>query len=270
MRPSIKPRGFPFPNAQLALLGILILTLVFTVSCKKKDPQSASGIESHQAATGTSYLPQDVFGPDAVPGATQLKPIGLHSLSETEMKYGIAPQRAGTVEYQPEVIVMQHGDKAIRSVASNGMKWEFDANAEHVREFQEGKIVFATGRAVGRIISLKREGDSVKAILGPIQLTDVIKNGKFKMDSPISADNVISFAEYVAWYKQQLKNFHYVHKVWDNRAQELFYSPDGSTGVGITGIPDDNGVFAVAYMKFASNLTVYQEDVFSPSNPGCK
>ena len=193
MRPSIKPRGFPFLDARLALLGILILTQVFTASCKKKDPQSASGIESHQAATGTSYLPQDVFGPDAVPGATQLKPIGLHSLSETEMKYGIAPQRTGTVEYQPEVIVMEHGDKAIRSVASNGMEWEFDANAEHVGEFQEGKIVFATGRAVGRIISLKREGDSVKAILGPIQLTDVIKNGKFKMDSPISADNVISY-----------------------------------------------------------------------------
>lgn len=76
--------------------------------------------------------------------------------------------------------------------------------------------------------------------------------------------------EYVAWYKQQLKNFHYVHKVWDNRAQELFYSPDGSKAVGITGIPDGNGVFAVAYMKLSSNLTVHQEDAFDPANPTCK
>ena len=79
-----------------------------------------------------------------------------------------------------------------------------------------------------------------------------------------------NLAEYVAWYKQQAKTFHYVHKVWDNRAQELFYSPDGSKGVGITGIPDDKGVFAVTYMKFSSNLTVHQEDAFDPSNPACK
>ena len=76
--------------------------------------------------------------------------------------------------------------------------------------------------------------------------------------------------EYIAWYKQQLKNFHYVHKVWDNRAQELFYSPDGSKSVGITGVPDGTGVFAVTYMKFSSNLTTHQQDAFDPSNPSCK
>jgi hypothetical protein len=122
-----------------------------------------------------------------------LQPIDLRSLSETEMKYGIAPKRSSAVEYQPDVIVMEQGDKAIRSISGNGMEWEFDANAEHVSEFQEGKIVFATGRAVGRVISLKKEGDSVKAVLGPIQLTDVIKNGKFKMDSPVTAENMISY-----------------------------------------------------------------------------
>ena len=90
------------------------------------------------------------------------------------------------MEYQPGVIVMEQGDKAIRSISSNGWSGNSTPSAEHVSEFQEGKIVFATGRAVGRLISLKREGDSVKAILGPIQLTDVIKNGKFKMDSPIA------------------------------------------------------------------------------------
>lgn len=79
-----------------------------------------------------------------------------------------------------------------------------------------------------------------------------------------------SLSEYVAWHKQQLKNFHYVHKVWDDRAQELFYSPDGSRGIGITGTPDGKGVFAVAYMKFSSTLTVHQEDAFSPANPSCK
>jgi hypothetical protein len=175
--------------------GIVVLSLILAAGCKKKQtrPQSESTTAPHSTKIDTSYLPKDVFGPEAVPGATVLKPVDLRSLSESEMKYGIAPRRSSAVEYQPGVIVMEHGDKAIRSIAGNGMEWQFDANAEHVNEFQVGKIVFATGRAVGRIISLKREGDSVKAILGPIQITDVIKNGKFKMDSPISADNVISY-----------------------------------------------------------------------------
>jgi hypothetical protein len=85
-------------------------------------------------------------------------------------------------------------------------------------------------------------------------------------DNPSGA----TLAGYVAWYQQQLKNFHYVHKVWSNRAQEMFYSPDGSKGVSITGIPDGEGVFNVAYLKMSSNLTTHQEDTFDPSNPSCK
>lgn len=101
-----------------------------------------------------------------------------------------------------------------------------------------------------------------------------------KVDSPVCGKSAImnlydvgpgaSLEEYLAWHKQQLKNFHYVHKVWDNRAQEIFYSPDGSRGVGITGTPDGKGVFAVTYMKFSSNLTTRQENAFDPSNPTCK
>ena len=183
-----------------ALTVILLLTLGVATSCKKKEApvqqESAGGARNQRQApvsSDTSYLPQDIFGPQAVPGAVVLKPVDVRSLSASELKFGIAPRRSSTVEYQPGVIVMEQGDKAIRSISSNGLQWQFDANAPHVSEFQEGKIVFATGRAVGRIVALKREGDSVTAILAPIQLTDVIKNGKFTMDQPISADNMISY-----------------------------------------------------------------------------
>ncbi|MHB8655047.1 MAG: hypothetical protein ACYDA9_14355 [Terriglobia bacterium] len=182
--------------AKASLLLVALGFSLFVTGCRKTAPpveETSNGPRQEAAAEDTSYLPQDVFGPEAVPGATVLKPIDPHSLSESELKYGIAPKRTSEVEYQPGVIVMEQGDKAIRSIASNGMEWQFDANAPHVSEFQEGKIVFATGRAVGRIISMKKEGDSVTIVLGPIQLTDVIKNGKFRMDSAISADNMISY-----------------------------------------------------------------------------
>ena len=88
------------------------------------------------------------------------------------------------VEYQPGIIVMEHGDQAIRSFGSDGLTWTFYTRAPHVSEFQMGKIVFATGGACGRIIMLKPQGDTVKVILGPVQLTEIVRSGSFAMDAP--------------------------------------------------------------------------------------
>ena len=136
----------------------------------------------------------DIFDLRNHPNATILKPVDLNTLTDSQRKFGIAPQRDPSVEYQPGIILMEQGDKAIRSIATDGMNWTFDANAPHVSEFQLGKIVFATGRAVGRIISLKRQGDDVTVILGPIQLTDVISKASIAMDAPIDLTNMLAFA----------------------------------------------------------------------------
>lgn len=77
-------------------------------------------------------------------------------------------------------------------------------------------------------------------------------------------------ADYVAWYKANLPGFHYVHKFWDDRPQEMFYSADGSKGVSLTGKPKGPGVFAIAYMRMATNLTLHEMDVYSPDKGSCK
>ena len=82
--------------------------------------------------------------------------------------------------------------------------------------------------------------------------------------------NTATLAEYVAWYKSQLSGFHYIHKMWDGRAQEMFYSPDGSKGVTITGNAVDSGAFAAAFMSMPGKLTKQQMDAFSPNDPSCK
>ena len=73
------------------------------------------------------------------------------------------------------------------------MIWNFDAHAPHVNEFQEGKIVFATSRAVGKILYMKQEGDTVSVILGPIQLMDVIHKGEFAMNAPLDLSKALPF-----------------------------------------------------------------------------
>ncbi len=117
-------------------------------------------------------------------------PIKPGDLTESELKYGIAPKRGPGVTYQDGIILMENGDKAIRSFASNGMAWTFDANAPQVSDIQVGKILFATGRCVGRVLVLQRDGDKVSVILGPIQLTDVIKEGNFAYDQPLDLNSL--------------------------------------------------------------------------------
>jgi hypothetical protein len=177
-------------------LLLFALVLCFAASgCRHSESHERDAKPRAPAAPATSSQPPgvDMFDLKAHPNATILRPIDLKTLTESERKFGIAPKRGPKVEYQPDIILMENGDKAIRSIATDGMTWTFDANAPHVSEFQMGKIVFATGRAVGRIIWMQRNSNEVKVILGPIQLTDVINKGEFAMSSPIDMNNVLVF-----------------------------------------------------------------------------
>jgi hypothetical protein len=89
---------------------------------------------------------------------------------------------------------MEHGDQALRGVSSDGLTWIFDANAPHANEIQVDKVVFATERCVGRVLDVQRSGDELKVILGPVQITDVIKKGHFVYDQPLDLNNFVAVA----------------------------------------------------------------------------
>jgi hypothetical protein len=178
----------------IALLGAALAP----VACKKSPPPPASQSASAQPPDTTGQPtaenpPSWLDHPQASPGTTVLTAIDPHTLRPSEVQFGVAPKRGAGVDYVPGVIVMENGDRAIRSVARDGMSWTFDANAPNVSDFQEGKVVFATGRAVGRILALKHDGNTVTAILGPVELTDVIQNGRFIMDQAVDPDKMIAY-----------------------------------------------------------------------------
>lgn len=182
-------------------LLLLALVLCFAVSgCRHSESNSSEAQKGSspeqpgaRVVDSSEKLPpgMSMFDLRAHPNATIIHPVDIKTLTESERRFGIAPKRGPGVDYQPGTILMEQGDKAIRAIASDGMTWTFDANAPHVNEFQMGKIVFATGRAVGRIIWMKRDGDDVKVILGPVQLGEVIRKGEFAMSSPIDLNNVL-------------------------------------------------------------------------------
>jgi hypothetical protein len=186
---------------------MLILLCALPAGCRKKSEVGKSAPPTAQpaaapdtiakaagpAAPETEGAPEWIRNPQVTPGTTVLSAVDPHDMTPTERQFGRAPKRSPDVDYKPGVIVMEEGDKAIKSVATNGLTWTFDANAPHVNEFQEGKIVFATGRAVGKVTALRRSGNTVSLVLGPVQLTDLIQRGRFVMDQPIDPDKILSY-----------------------------------------------------------------------------
>ena len=87
---------------------------------------------------------------------------------------------------------MEQGDKAIKSVAGDGLSWTFDANAPQVQRISGRQDRVLPGRAVGRVLALKKDGGNVTVILGlDATQRDHQEEGH---DGPINLDNVIAYA----------------------------------------------------------------------------
>ncbi len=99
--------------------------------------------------------------------------------------YGLAPLVDASVTYQPDVVIVGGGADSIRSASSDGLTWTIDGNATHAGDLEPGKVMFLTGKAVGRIVAIEEHGDDLVVTLGPIDLTDVVRDGHFETEQDI-------------------------------------------------------------------------------------
>ena len=123
--------------------------------------------------------------------ARQLK---KSELTVAEQKYGIAPIPGPSVTYQPDVIVVGGGGDAIRAQSSNGFIWTIDAKAPRAAELVPGKIFFMTNRAVGRVLDVRKDGGNLIVVLGPVNLTDVVREAHLEIHTPIDFDEAIAYS----------------------------------------------------------------------------
>jgi hypothetical protein len=181
-----------------ALLGIFMLAGIY--ACSKHADQPAPAVSPTPAAQNSSpaALPSggsndEMFDAKRYPNAVTGVALDPQKLTPSERKYGVAPKRDPAVTYAPDVIVMEQGDQAIQGYGTDGVTWSFDASSPHVSEFQEGKIIFATGRAVGRIGQLTRSGGTVTVKLAPVQINEVIQDGHFIIDSDVDSAKALVY-----------------------------------------------------------------------------
>jgi hypothetical protein len=169
-------------------------------ACSKHAGQPASAVQpppilqnSLPGAVASGGSNDEMFDAKRYPNAVTGAAIDPEKLTPSERKYGVAPKPDPAVTYAPDVILMEHGDQAIQGYGTDGVTWSFDATSPHVSEFQEGKIIFATGRAVGRIGQLIRSGGTVTVKLAPVQINEVIQDGHFIIDSAVDSAKALVY-----------------------------------------------------------------------------
>jgi len=92
------------------------------------------------------------------------------------------------------VVIVGGGAGSVRSVSSDGISWTIDANSGRASELQPGRIMFLTSRAVGRVLATELVGDELTVTMGPVDLTDVIRDGQISIRSELPLDSLSGLA----------------------------------------------------------------------------
>lgn len=114
-------------------------------------------------------------------------------LTPAEVLYGVAPRPDESVTYQPDVIIVGGGPESIRGLSADGLTWTIDARAAHADELKPGKIMFVTGRAIGRVLVLHRNGASLDVLVGPVELTEVIRDCDIHVEQPLDLGEALTY-----------------------------------------------------------------------------
>src|SRR5579859_5223850 len=178
---------------------LAIVAFVFATGCGRKDEAPAPKRAAASATPAAAPAPApaaatvapawDGFQPEAGP-VIAAHAVKMSDMSPTEQKYGIAPRRGQGIDFQDNIVVLEHGDRAIQSWDTNGLGWTLDASIPQVASLKQGDVLFATSRCVGRVLKLTRDGQRVSVILGPVQIQDVIKRGNMTYHAPLDLDSL--------------------------------------------------------------------------------
>ena len=104
--------------------------------------------------------------------------------------YGYGPSAAPGVTYQPDVVMVPSGPAAIRGASDDGVVWTLDAHAAGVADVKVGSVLVASGRATGRVVDLQDRGDTRVVTLAPVEITEIVRDGKIDLKQTISADDI--------------------------------------------------------------------------------
>ena len=182
------------------IVAVLVLPLAVLVQVTKVGKGWREGtLPSSEAGRGVALLLSFLVALPGLSGArrtTSGEPLGERrrfgsaTFTNAEVLYGLAPRADARIVYQPDVVIVGGGAESVQSVSADGMVWTIKADAPGLRRLHPGSVMFLTSRGVGRVLDIRPAGRDVTVVLGPVDLTDVIRDGTIEVDQPIDLKGI--------------------------------------------------------------------------------
>ena len=128
-------------------------------------------------------------GPGSGEPLSERRRFGSATFTNAEVLYGLAPRLDARVIYQPDVVIVGGGAESVRSVSADGAVWTVKGDAPGLHRLRPGTVMFLTSRGVGRVLAIKQVGRDVTVVLGPVDLTDVVRDGTIEVDQPVDFED---------------------------------------------------------------------------------
>lgn len=119
--------------------------------------------------------------------------VKIQELTEAERRYGHAARRSAKVTYQPDVVILPAGADAIRCANPDGLTWIIDPDAEGADDIRPCKVLLLTSRAAGLVLGVRKEGDGLQVVLGPVEITEVVRDGDFTLNQPVDLSQALTY-----------------------------------------------------------------------------
>lgn len=170
------------PFGAIARIGLTLAVLATAAGCRRNESPPAAN------------TPPQPGSPAASPGTpVPARLLRSSELTDAERQYGHAPVPDPAVTYQPDVVIVEGGARAIRALRTDGLGCTVDARAARAAGLQPGRVAMVTGRCVGRVLAIREQGDQLALTLGPVEITDVVREGSFALEQPLDLDDTVLF-----------------------------------------------------------------------------
>jgi hypothetical protein len=165
--------------------GVAVLLSVMLAACTT--PAASQGGPTGQPGSG----PTSATASGGALGSAQIDP------ALASQAFGGTVPNDGSITYQPDVAVVGGGGAMVRDVSDDGLTWTIAPDAPGIADATVGRVMLLSGMAAGRVLKRDDTPNGVAVVLGPVDLTDVIRNGHFEGEAALhlDADPIVAFAD---------------------------------------------------------------------------
>jgi hypothetical protein len=149
---------------------------------------SSSSPSNTASSAASAVVPSGTAPRTAASSAPVVSGSPADPASPAAIRWGTAPAPTAGVTLQPDVVIVGGGGTSVRNGTEDGLTYYLDPAAPRASELARGKVMFVTGRVLGRVLDVRRAGEDLAVTIGPVDITEVIRDADFGGTAPVSLE----------------------------------------------------------------------------------